>query len=67
MKRSTTLSVTTTKEIWDVLTVAHDGTSNMKQTKINMIVTQYEMFKLSLMISGILKLHMTTLIRPTNS
>ncbi|XP_057425950.1 uncharacterized protein LOC130719338 [Lotus japonicus] len=39
-------SYETTKEIWDALTIAHEGTSNVKQTKINMLVTQYKMFKM---------------------
>ena len=34
------------KEIWDTLEVTHEGTSQVKQSKINMLVHTYEMFKM---------------------
>ena len=36
----------TTKEIWDKLEVTYEGTSRVKETKINLLVTQYEIFKM---------------------
>lgn len=32
--------------MWDTLTNASEGTSNINQTKIYMLVFQYEMFKM---------------------
>ena len=34
------------KEIWDKLQVLHEGTNHVNETKINMLVHQYEMFKI---------------------
>ncbi|MCQ7416375.1 hypothetical protein NP118_23500, partial [Salmonella enterica] len=36
----------TAKEIWDKLEITHEGTSQVKETKIDMLVHQYEMFKI---------------------
>ena len=33
-------------EMWRMLKVTHQGTSFMKETKINILVQQYEMFKI---------------------
>ena len=35
------------KEIWDKLEVAHEGTNQVKKSKINLLVQNYEMFKMS--------------------
>ena len=37
---------TTTKEIWDKLKITHDGTSQVKESKISLLSNQYEMFKM---------------------
>ena len=34
------------KEIWDKLVVTYEGTSQVRETKINMLVHQYELFKM---------------------
>ena len=34
------------KEIWDKLVVTYEGTSQVRETKINMFVHQYELFKM---------------------
>ena len=34
------------KEIWDTLEVTHEGTNQVKNTKINMLVHTYEMFRM---------------------
>ena len=34
------------KEIWDRLEVTHEGTNQVKETKINMLVHKYELFKI---------------------
>ena len=34
----------TAKEIWDRLEVTHEGTNQVKETKINMLVHKYELF-----------------------
>ena len=34
------------KEIWDKLEVTYEGTSRVKESKINLLVTQYEVFKI---------------------
>ena len=34
------------KEIWDTLEVTHESTSQVKQSKVNMLVHTYEMFKM---------------------
>ena len=36
----------TAKEIWDKLEVTYEGTFKVKKTKINLFVTQYEMFRM---------------------
>ena len=37
---------TIAKEAWDTLEVAHIGTTQVKASKINVLVSQYEMFKM---------------------
>ena len=37
-------SCDTAKEIWDKLQVAHEGTSQVKETKINLLIHEYESF-----------------------
>ena len=37
------------KEIWDKLEVTHEGTNQVKKSKINLLVQTYEMFKMSSM------------------
>ena len=39
-------SYTSTKEIWDRLEVTHEGINQVKETKINMLVHKYELFKM---------------------
>ena len=39
-------SCKTAKEIWDKLVVTYEGTSQVKQTKININLRQYELFKM---------------------
>ena len=34
------------KEIWDILEVTYERTFIVKETKLNLLVTQYEMFKM---------------------
>ena len=34
------------KEIWDKLKVTHEGTSQVKESKITLLSNQYEMFKI---------------------
>jgi len=34
------------KEIWDKLVVTYEGTSQVRETKINMFVYQYKLFKM---------------------
>ena len=34
------------KEIWDKLKVAHEGTSEVRETKMNMLLHDYELFKM---------------------
>ena len=36
----------TTKKIWDKLKVTHEGTSQVKESKIALLSNQYEMFKM---------------------
>ena len=36
----------TAKKIWDKLEVTYEGTSRVKESKINLLVTQYEVFKM---------------------
>ena len=33
-------------DMWKILEIYHQGTSSMKETKINILVQQYEMFKM---------------------
>ena len=40
------ISCDSTKEIWDRLQTLYEGTNQVKETKINMLVHQYEMFKM---------------------
>ena len=35
-----------TKKFWDRLKVMHEGTNQVNETKINMLVHQYELFKM---------------------
>ncbi|XP_070031897.1 kinetochore protein SLK19-like [Nicotiana tomentosiformis] len=35
-----------TKEIWEALQIAHEGTTQVKQSKIDMLTTEYELFKI---------------------
>ena len=37
---------TSAKEIWDRLEVTHEGTNQVKESKINMLVHKYELFKM---------------------
>ncbi|XP_060183041.1 uncharacterized protein LOC132612995 [Lycium barbarum] len=39
-------SCTTAKEIWEALQTAHEGTSQVKNSKIDMLTTEYELFKI---------------------
>ncbi|XP_070019978.1 uncharacterized protein [Nicotiana sylvestris] len=34
------------KEIWEALQTAHEGTTQMKQSKIDMLTTEYELFRM---------------------
>ncbi|XP_075076547.1 uncharacterized protein LOC142163188 [Nicotiana tabacum] len=34
------------KEIWEALQTAHEGTTHVKQSKIYMLTTEYELFKM---------------------
>ena len=36
----------TTKQIWNRLIVTYEGTSQVRQTKMNMFIHQYELFKI---------------------
>ncbi|XP_075099291.1 uncharacterized protein LOC142176120 [Nicotiana tabacum] len=36
----------TAKEIWEALQTAHEGTNQVKQSKINMLTTEYELFRM---------------------
>ena len=37
---------TSTKEIWNILEVTHEGTNQVKESQKNMIVHKYELFKM---------------------
>ena len=37
---------TSTKEIWDILEVVHERTNQVKESKINLLVHKYELFKM---------------------
>ena len=39
-------SCTSAKKIWDRLEVTHEGTNQVKETKIKMLVHKYELFKI---------------------
>ena len=34
------------KEMWDKLELIYEGTSKVKETKVNLLITEYEMFKM---------------------
>jgi len=34
------------KEIWDVLRVAHEGTNQVKQSRIELLIRKYELFEM---------------------
>ncbi|XP_070008166.1 uncharacterized protein [Nicotiana sylvestris] len=34
------------KEIWEALQIAHEGTTQVKQSKIDMLTTKYELFRM---------------------
>ncbi|XP_070013444.1 uncharacterized protein [Nicotiana sylvestris] len=36
----------TAKEIWEALQTAHEGTTQVKQSKIDMLTTEYELFRI---------------------
>ncbi|XP_017428801.1 uncharacterized protein LOC108336865 [Vigna angularis] len=36
----------TTKEMWDILEVAHEGTNEVKRARKNFLIQQYEMFRM---------------------
>ncbi|XP_070011005.1 uncharacterized protein [Nicotiana sylvestris] len=36
----------TTKEIWEALQIAHEGTTQVKQSKIDILTTEYEHFRM---------------------
>ncbi|XP_070016969.1 uncharacterized protein [Nicotiana sylvestris] len=36
----------TAKEIWEALQIAHEGTTQVKQSKIDMLTTKYELFRM---------------------
>ena len=35
-----------TKEMWDKLELIYEGTFEIKETKVNLLITKYEMFKI---------------------
>ncbi|XP_075111760.1 uncharacterized protein LOC142181948 [Nicotiana tabacum] len=37
----------TAKEIWETLQTAHEGTTQVKQSKIDMLTTEYELFRMN--------------------
>lgn len=37
----------TTKEIWEAMEIDHEGTSQVNQSNIDMLTTQYELFKMN--------------------
>ena len=39
------LSCASAKEIWDILSETYEGTNTIKETKINALIQQYELFK----------------------
>ena len=40
------LTCMSAKKIWDRLEVTHEGTNQVKESKINMLVHKYELFKM---------------------
>ena len=42
---------TSTKEIWDTLEVTHEKNNQVKESKINMLVHKYELFKMEPTVS----------------
>ncbi|XP_075111727.1 uncharacterized protein LOC142181935 [Nicotiana tabacum] len=40
------LACQSTKEIWEALQTAHKGTTQVKQSKIDMLTTEYELFRM---------------------
>ncbi|XP_075108872.1 uncharacterized protein LOC142180711 [Nicotiana tabacum] len=40
------LACQSTKEIWEALQEAHEGATQVKQSKIDMLTTEYELFKM---------------------
>lgn len=40
------LSCESTKEIWDKLELTHEGTNQVNESKINLLIHDYEMFKM---------------------
>ena len=36
----------TTKEIWRILEITHEGTNQVKDSKVRTLVNDYEMFKM---------------------
>ncbi|XP_070040201.1 uncharacterized protein [Nicotiana tomentosiformis] len=45
-KHEKILSCDTTKEMWDKLKVTYEGTSKVKETRINLLVQDYEFFQM---------------------
>ena len=43
---SRVFSCATAKEMWDRLQVIYEGTSEVRETKANMLVSEYEVFKM---------------------
>ncbi|MBM1019732.1 retrotransposon gag domain-containing protein, partial [Escherichia coli] len=41
-------SCKTAKEVWDKLEVTHEGTNQVKESKINLLMHEYEMFSMSI-------------------
>ena len=46
-KYNKTFSCESAKEIQDKLEMAHEGTNQVKKSKINLLIQSYEMFKMS--------------------
>ncbi|XP_070020017.1 uncharacterized protein [Nicotiana sylvestris] len=40
------LTCDTAKEIWEALQITHEGTTQVKQSKIDMLTTEYELFRM---------------------
>ena len=47
MEFSRVFSCATAKEMWDKLQVIYEGTSEVRETKANMLVSEYETFKIN--------------------